>query len=81
MPLTSRLGSQALACRAIRASSYWPQPSLKVTHMTMDGLLMCSSIIRFISRSYSARAAGSGSTPAVVAGMSCHTIRPSRSAQ
>ncbi len=49
--LTSRLGSQDLACAAIRPTSYWPQPSLKVTHMTIDGLLMCSSIISFISRS------------------------------
>ena len=39
MLLTSRVGSQDLAWSAMRAMSYWPQPSLKVTHMTTDGLL------------------------------------------
>lgn len=81
MPLTRRVGSQDLAWVAIRPWSYWPQPSLNVTHMMIEGLLACSSIICFISRSYWARASALGLRSDRIDGMSCQTIRPSLSAQ
>ena len=76
---TSRDGSYAFTSFAMRAWSYWPQPSFWFTHMTTDGELRCWSMIRRYSASHWVRPAASGVRS--MEGMSCHTSRPSRSAQ
>lgn len=78
---TSRVGSYALTSLAILAWSYCPQPSFWSTHMTSDGELRCWSMIAWNSASHWVRAAESGLLPVSMAGMSCHTRRPSLSAQ
>ena len=64
----------------MRPASYSPQPSLNGTHWTIDVMPLCSSIISLSSFSKRVRPICDGSRPLASAGMSCQTIRPSRSA-
>jgi len=86
----SRVGSYILTHSVMRSVSYWPHPSLKTTHITIDGWFQKASIIALSSSSNCAgpSAAGSGpaspfscSRPLLPLGMSCQTRTPSRSAQ
>ena len=81
---TRRVGSCAFtssAMRPVSSRSHSPQPSLNGTHTTSEVQLLCSSTIVCSSRSNSARASGGGSSFDVfIAGMSCHTSKPSLSA-
>src|ERR671915_1069319 len=79
--LTSRLGSHDLIALVIRPGSYSPQPSLNGTHMTIDGWLRCCSTRARSWLSNWAFTASGGVCEAKVDGMSCHTRRPSLSAQ
>lgn len=79
--LTSRLGSQPLTVSATRLGSYSPQPSLNGTHMTTDGWASCCRTMSCISVSNCCLSAAGGLWPPNMAGMSCQTSSPSRSAQ
>ncbi|CAM5241940.1 hypothetical protein SCANM63S_03906 [Streptomyces canarius] len=78
---TRREGSYALTMSAMRAWSYWPQPSFWSTHWMSAGELRCWSMTARYSFSHWVRAAPSGALPLSMDGMSCHTSSPSRSAQ
>ena len=84
--LTSRVGSCCFVQAAMRSVSYWPQPSLNGTHMTIDGWLRSASMTAFHSpsnwASRPARDSGAWASRLNRAlGMSCQTSRPSLSHQ
>src|ERR687896_285331 len=81
LALTRRLGSQDLIWLTMRAGSYSPQPSLNGTQVMIDGWLRCCSTSALSWFSNGIFTVSGGVCEENVDGMSCHTRRPSRSAQ
>ena len=72
--LTSRVGSSCLTSAVSRSVSYWPQPSLKMTHMITAGWLARPSTMACNSASNCWAVAGEVWPPPL--GMSCQTSSP-----